>query len=521
MSNRKLAKNVGSMSIAVFISRILGLARDIVMTNFFGTSYVADAFNVAFQIPNLLRKLFGEGALSAAFVPVYKEMGITRNRSEQISFAIQVLSILSLFLLLLCGIGMLFTPLIVKVLAPGFDAVTYHLAVKLTRILFPYLFFIGLSSTLIAILNSHDYFFVPGLTSAFLNIAMICALACYELIWGDGGMEAAITAWAVGAVVGGVLQTIVNLPLLRRVGYRLGCNLSLAGDALHTVWKRFLPGVVGLAIRQINLAVDLILASLLVSGSIASLNYGNRLMQLPLGIFGVSAGVAVLPLFSQYSATREWHKLGSSLRFSLLSICFIMLPVTAMIIGMGKDLIRLLFMRGAFDETSLQMTYIALVCYSFGLVFYSINRVLIPLFYANKDTRTPVKISAAIVAINIILNIVLMHFFAHAGLALATSISALIQTLVLWRMLRRKMPQLKVPSFALSVGKLLLVSAVIVVIQYTLNTMLQYTALQYLVLKLFLLGAVGAATLAAGAHLLHIEQSTELITRLWHRIIRR
>jgi putative peptidoglycan lipid II flippase len=198
-----------------------------------------------------------------------------------------------------------------------------------------------------------------------------------------------------------------------------------------------------------------------------------------------------------------------------------MLPVTAMIIGMGKDLIRLLFMRGAFDETSLQMTYIALVCYSFGLVFYSINRVLIPLFYANKDTRTPVKISAAIVAINIILNIVLMHFFAHAGLALATSISALIQTLVLWRMLRRKMPQLKVPSFALSVGKLLLVSAVIVVVQYTLNTMLQYTALQYLVLKLIVLATVGVTTLVAGAHVLHIEQSTELITRLWHRIIRR
>lgn len=509
------------MSIAVFISRILGLARDIVMTSFFGTSYVADAFNVAFQIPNLLRKLFGEGALSAAFIPVYKEMGVIRSRPQQIGFAINVLSILSLLLLLLCGIGMLFTPFIVKLLAPGFDAVSYDLAVKLTRILFPYLFLIGLSSTLIAILNSHDYFFVPGLSSAFLNIAMISALACYQLIWGDTGIESAITAWAVGAVAGGVLQTVVNLPLLHKVGYRLRCNLSLAGEALHTVWKRFLPGVAGLAIRQINLAVDLILASLLVSGSIASLNYGNRLMQLPLGIFGVSAGVAVLPLFSEYSATKEWSKLAESLRFSLLSICFIMLPVTAMIIGMGKDLIRLLFMRGAFNETSLHMTYIALVCYSLGLVFYSINRVLIPLFYANKDTKTPVKISAVIVVINILLNIVLMHFFAHAGLALATSISALIQTIVLWNVLRKKMPQLNVSSFTASIVKLVIISGVIMAAQYALNSIMQYSEIQYVIIKIVVLGSIGVGLLIAGAHVLHIEHSSVLLSRLWHRIIRR
>ncbi len=521
MSNRQLAKNIGSMSIAVFISRILGLLRDIVMTGFFGTSYVADAFQVAFQIPNLLRKLFGEGALSAAFIPVYKEVGLTRSRQQQIGFAINVLSILSLFLLFLCSIGMLITPLLVRLLAPGFDAQSYLLTVKLTRILFPYLFLIGLSSTLIAILNSHDYFFLPGLSSAFLNIAMIGSLAIYQLVWGPGGMEESIVAWAVGAVVGGVLQTVVNFPLLKRIGYHFRLRFSLAGESLHAVWMRFLPGVVGLAIRQINLAVDLILASLLVSGSIASLNYGNRLMQLPLGILGVSAGVAVLPLFSHYVASKDWDRLAESLHFSLLSVSFFMIPATAMIIGMGKDIIRLLFMRGAFDQTSLNMTYSALVCYSVGLVFYSINRILIPLFYANKDTSTPVKISAFIVVLNIALNLVLMQFLGHAGLALATSISAIAQYLILRWVIAKKMPHITIVSLMRPVAKIFGISVVILISQTALNEYIQTSNIYGLIIKLTGSGGLAIALLLAGARILNIENSKEITDKLWQKIRRK
>ncbi|MDY6916016.1 MAG: lipid II flippase MurJ, partial [Candidatus Cloacimonadota bacterium] len=205
MSKKALAKHAGSMSLAVFFSRILGLVRDVVMTSFFGTSFVADAFQVAYQIPNLLRKLFGEGALSAAFVPIYNEIGIKKGKKYQISFAINVLSLLSLALFIICILGIFLAPLIVSILAPGFDEQTHLLTIKLSRIMFPYLFFIGLSSTLISVLNSHDYFFLPGLTSAFLNIGMVGSLGFYILLKESTTTQQQITVWSYGVVIGGVL----------------------------------------------------------------------------------------------------------------------------------------------------------------------------------------------------------------------------------------------------------------------------------------------------------------------------
>nr|HPR16640.1 lipid II flippase MurJ [Candidatus Cloacimonadota bacterium] len=227
MSKTKLAKNVGSMSVAVAISRVFGLLRDIVMTNFFGTSYVADAFRVAFQIPNFLRLLFGEGALSAAFIPIYSDIGIKKGKDYQIRFAINVLSLLTIFLIILCMLGILLAPLLVKIIAPGLDATTQALTIKLTRVLFPYLFLIGLSSTFISILNAHDYFFLPGLSSAFLNIGMIAFLGLFLLISKASTMEEQVFFWSYGVLIGGVMQTVVNLPLLRKIGYRIKLNINL------------------------------------------------------------------------------------------------------------------------------------------------------------------------------------------------------------------------------------------------------------------------------------------------------
>ena len=217
MSKKKLVRNSGSMSIAVFISRIFGLLRDIMMTNYFGTSYVADAFRVAYQIPNFLRKLFGEGALSAAMVPIYNEIGVKKGKKAQINFALNVLSILTVFLTVLCLLGIVLAPVIVKILAPGFDEVTRQLVIKLARILFPYLFLIGLSSTLISILNSHDRFFIPGLSSAFLNISMIGCLGIFVLMNKTSTMESKIFVLSLGVIAGGVLQTIINFPLLKKI----------------------------------------------------------------------------------------------------------------------------------------------------------------------------------------------------------------------------------------------------------------------------------------------------------------
>ena len=518
MSNKKLAANISSMSLAVFISRILGLVRDIIMTSLFGTSYVADAFQVGYQIPNLLRKLFGEGALSAAFIPIYNEIGINKEKKQQLGFALNVLSLLSFFLLVLCVLGIILAPLIVGLLAPGFDDRTYSLAVKLTRVIFPYLFLIGFSSTLLSILNSHNYFFVPGLSSAFLNVGMIGSLGIYLLFSETTTLESKVYVVSLGVILGGILQTIINFPLLRKIGYRLRIDLGLKGEALTSVWRRFLPGVVGLAIRQINLAVDLILASFLVTGSIAALNYGNRLMQLPLGIFGVSAGVAVLPLFSRCIVEKKWDELRESLRFSMISLSFIMLPVTAIIAGLGKDFIRILFMRGEFDEISLNMTYRALLFYSLGLLFFSYNRLIIPIFYANKDTKTPVKISAFIVLINIALNIILMQFMQHAGLALATTISAVIQFFVLLYFMKRKIPEIVFPNVLTNILKISLIAILNFIGILILNQFYHASTFQQAVLKSIFFGTFSILFFLFSANVLKIEYSREIKEKLWKKL---
>ncbi len=520
MSKNRIAKNTGSMSIAVFLSRILGLVRDILMTNFFGTSYVADAFQVAYQLPNLLRKLFGEGALSAAFVPLYSEIGVKEGKASQIRFALNILSVLCAFLLILSGLGILLAPVIVKIFAPGFDPVTSQLAAKLTRIMFPYLLLIGFSSTLISILNSHDYFFLPGLSSAFLNIGMIATLVIFLLIDPVSSHEEKIVTWSIGVIIGGILQTIINFPILKRIGYRLKPVLDVSSAAVKAVWQKFLPGVWGLAIRQVNLAVDMILASLLATGSIAALNYGNRLMQLPLGIIGVSAGVAVLPLFSRYIAEKRWHDLEEGLRFSLISIAYIMLPLTALMIIFGRDLISIIFMRGAFNENSLQMTYQAFLFYSLGLTFFSMNRVIIPVFYAHKNTKTPVKISAVIVVLNIALNIILMQFMQHAGLALATTISSLVQLLILYYYLQKKYSHIKIRNVLNSTLKIILLTLLLSTGLYFANNLFAVSGKFLILLKLVVLSSCFLIIYGAGSFLFNIEYSRETILSIWKKIRR-
>lgn len=495
--------------------------RDIMMTNFFGTSYVADAFQVAYQIPNLLRKLFGEGALSAAFVPIYNEIGIKKGKRQQIRFALNILTILCAFLLILCGFGILLAPVIVKIFAPGFDPITAQLASKLTRIMFPYLFLIGFSSTLISILNSHDYFFLPGLSSAFLNIGMISSLGVFLLVSSASTYEDKIVVWSIGVIFGGILQTVINFPLLKKIGYRLKIVFDLNNEAVKTVWQKFIPGVWGLAIRQVNLAVDLILASLLpTAGSIAALSYGNRLMQMPLGIIGVSAGVAVLPLFSRYIAEKKWDELMDGLRFSLISVAYIMIPVTALMIIFGKDLISIIFLRGAFDQNSLIMTYRAFLFYSLGLTFFSMNRILIPVFYAHKNTKTPVKISAFIVGLNIILNVILMQFLQHAGLALATTVSSFVQLIILNKYMKKFFPEIIIKRLFNSIGKILFLTLFLAMILYFTKDLFLPVGKLLILLKLALYSFVFLLLYIWGSSLLNIDYSRKIIYTIWKKIKR-
>jgi putative peptidoglycan lipid II flippase len=460
MSKKVLKKNIGSMSLAVFISRISGLIRDQVFAYFFGVSYVADAFNFAYTIPNLLRRLFGEGALGAAFIPIYQEIGVKKNKSEQIKFAINILSLLTLILTLFSIVGILFAPFIIKLLTEylpfiiqklfgsnaqiraGFDEKTLLLTIKLTRLLFPYLFFIGISSTLISILNSHNFYFVPGLTSAFLNFSMIGMLLVTKVFPEMSSPELSIFL-SVGVLIGGFLQVVLNFPLLKRIGYRFGMIFSFKNKYLKELWTKFLPGVWGIAVRQINLLTDRTLASMIVTGSISALNYGNRVMQLPLGIFGVSIGTAVIPHFSKNIAAGNIKGLNEKLTYAVSLVSFIMLPVTVLIFVEGRDYIQILFMRGAFDKKALIMSSNALIFYSLGLVFYSLNRIYTAIFYANKNTKTPFIVASVIVLLNVILNLIFMNYWNYKGLALATSVSSFVQFLILLFLIGKFYPEVK------------------------------------------------------------------------------
>lgn len=440
MSQKKLLRNISMMSSAVFLSRVIGLVRDTVMAYFFGTTKLNDAFIVAYKIPNLLRALFGEGALSTAFVPLYNEIGIKRGHRAQMEFALQVVSILCFILSILTMLGLILAPLIVRMLYPGLAESTKLLAIDLSRIMLPYLFLIGLSSTLIAILNSHDYFFMTGLSSALLNIGMLSTIFIPWLLLKPD--KETLVYWAAwGVFVGGIFQTIINFPYLRKVGYRFKVLISFRGEAISAMWKRFIPSMIGIGVREINVIADSLMASFLAVGSITALEFGNRLIHMPMGIFAVSTGTALLPLYSRHMTQRNFGELSQSLRFSAITLAYVMLPITMLIMLLSDDFVYLLFQRGAFDARASLMTQQALSFYGIGLIFYSLNQTITPLFYAARDTKTPVKIAAYIVSLNIVLNFILMQFMQHRGLALSTSVTAAINYNVLLWQIRKRLPE--------------------------------------------------------------------------------
>lgn len=520
MGQRKLAKNIGIMSIAVFLSRLLGLVRDQVMAYFFGTTYLNDAFNVAYNLPNLLRRLFGEGALSAAFVPIYNEMGIKKGKAEQLNFAINVLSIITLFLTALTVLGIALAPLIVKILYPGLPAHTVTVAVKLSRIMFPYLFFIGLSSTFIAILNSHDYFFMTGLSSALLNIGMISTILVPSIFYSYSGSD--LVVWAGwGVFIGGILQTIINFPYLKKIGYRFKLIVSFSGEAISTLWKRFVPAMIGIGIREINLVADALMASFLPIGSITALAMGNRLMQMPLGIFGISTGTAVLPLYSKHITENKWKELSESLKFATISLAAILIPMTVLMCGLGDDFVKILFQRGIFDSKATLMTNQALAFYSLGLIFFGLNQTITPLFYANKDTKTPVKIAAYMVALNIVLNFILMQFIQHRGLALSTSITAMVNYLILLSLIKKTMPEVTFTGIIAQLLKIFVINLVLYVLLIFTKNLVNVKGIGLLLIKDAIL-SVGILTLFfIFASITKVTYIDKVRRTIWSRLTRK
>lgn len=432
-----IASSAGTVAIGTFSSRILGFVRDMILASAFGASTVADAFYVAFRIPNFLRELFAEGSMSAAFVPVFSEYLTLNGKADARKLARATFTILSLITTAVVIVGIGFSPQIIGVIARGFldDPEKFRLTALLTRMMFPFLLFISSSALIMGILNSLHRFGPPAFSSVVynvVNIATFLLLAPY--------FQEPVFAAAIGVTLGGLAQFLMQLPALYSEGFSIAFLRPIL--PLHAgvvkMGRLILPTVLGLSVTQINLLVNTFLASFLPLGSVSYLYYGMRLIHFPLGIFAVALSTALLPTLSIQAAKKDFPALSRSFSFGLRLVFFITFPALMGLILFRVPIVQTLFERGAFDHVATVGTADALLFYALGLWAFAGIRIVVPVFYAMQDTKTPVKIGIFSMLLSIVLNLLLMGPMQHRGLALATSLAAIFNFLSLLVVLKRR-----------------------------------------------------------------------------------
>lgn len=424
------------MALATSLSRVAGLVRDMVVAAIFGAGSAADAFFVAFTIPNLLRRFFAEGSLTAAFVPTFAEV----HHRDGCEASREVFRICwTLMLLVLAGVtllGIVTSPWVVRLIGYGFAEVPGKLELTdlLNRIMFPYIFFVSLVALLAGVLNVQGHFLSPSLSPVLLNLAMIASALLLAPLF-----STPIVALAVGVLLGGVIQLLMQIPVLYRFGYDLRLDFRFRHPSVRRVARLMVPGIVGVAIYQINVVVTRLFASLLEEGSVSWLYYGQRLFEFPQGIFVVSLAQAVLPSMSRQLAQHDEAGFRESLRFGLALILLVTLPAAVGMVLCSQAIYSLFFLGGAFTAADVAQSAEALAWYAPGLVFVGISRVVAPTFYALQDTRTPVWVSFWTLLVSVVSSIILMGPMRHAGLALALTISSIFNALALIWLLNRRM----------------------------------------------------------------------------------
>lgn len=434
-SERQVVGALGSIGAATLASRVLGFVRDMLVALAFGAGPITDAFFVAFRIPNILRRLLAEGALSTAVIPVFTEYAVTRPREELIRMLRAVLSAALLVLTAVAVVGMLAAPGLVTVIAPGFadDAGQHALAIQLTRVMFPYLVLVGLAALAMGILNSQGRFFVAALGPAILNVGMIVTVLALVR-----HVEPPILSLALGVLVGGVGQLLVQLPSLRAVGLLVSPSAEVRHPALGRVARLLLPAVFGLAAVQVMVFVNTLLASLLPTGSISFLYYADRVMEFPLGVFGIALASASLPAMSRQAAQGDTRAIAGTVNFALRLASYISLPATVGLVVLSTPITRLLFERGRFGPEDTSATAIALVWYAVGLVGFAGARIVAQAFYAITEPATAVKLGVLSIVANLVAAVLLMGPMGHAGLAAASSFGAYVNLGgLLWAARRR------------------------------------------------------------------------------------
>lgn len=453
--SHSLFRSVRIISVCTFLSRILGLARDMICASIFGTGMVWDAFTVAFKIPNLFRRLFGEGALSAAFIPVFTEHIEKRGKEEAFAFFNVVATVL---IIILCGIVLLGEGSFFVIPRVFHIQEKWQLIFKLLIIMFPYVFFICLVAFMGAVLNTLRHFFMPAFAPVVMNVCWIlgAVLAPYT----GKSLEKMIYAVAISTFLSGLVQVIIHIPTLRKkeLCYRFIPRFSHPG--LKLVLTRMAPIVFGLGIVQVNVLLDSLIAVgfsapqggqgsfnfagmaihfPMKTGAASVLYYSDRLIQFPLGVFGIAMATAVFPLFSTHAVREDWNNFSAAFNKALKFILLIGIPASLAIIMLREPIIDLLYRRNQFDAESAHRTSRVILFYAFGIWAYCGLHVLIRAFYSVKDTVTPVKVGAMCVVLNLILNLSLIWVLQEGGLALSTAISAIVQIIILTIILQKRL----------------------------------------------------------------------------------
>ena len=451
-----LLRALAAVSSMTLLSRILGFVRDFIVARTFGAGVATDAFFVAFRLPNLLRRLFAEGAFSQAFVPILAEYKNRRGDDETRRLVNHVATVLAVAVFLVSLLGIAVAPLIIYVSAPGFsgDPEKFALTVELTRITFPYILFMSLTALAGGILNTWSRFTVPAFTPVLLNLSFI-GMALFAVPWFDPPIKA--LAYAV--LVGGVLQLVFQMPYLSRIGMlpRLtSMRAALADPAVRRILKLMAPAVLGVSVSQVSLLINTIFASFLPHGSVSWLYYADRLMEFPSGLLGAALGTILLPSLSRLHAQERREAFSATLDWGLRLTLLLTLPAALALAILALPLIATLFQHGAFDAHDALETRSALIAYSVGLTGLILVKVLAPGFYARQDIRTPVKIGLITLAATQLMNLAFIGTLRHAGLALSIGLASCLNAGLLYHGLRRRGAYQPQPGWRRFGGKLAL-----------------------------------------------------------------
>jgi putative peptidoglycan lipid II flippase len=433
-----IARGVRSFTVGTAISRVLGLVREIVFAALFGASRSTDAFNAAFRIPNLLRDLFAETALSQAFIPVLTNEKQKGKEAENL-LACNIFNTLLVIVGVVTAVGIVFSPQLANVIALGFAKVPEKLALtgKLTAITFPFLLFVAIAAWAMSYLNTEGSFFVPSLAPAFFNVfSILVPLGMFSYYTRRGGDP--IYGAAIGVTVGGLIQFAVQVPRLLQKGFRYRFYLSFRDPEFRRVMALFIPVAIGLAGSRINVAVNTVLVSYLRDGSMTWLNYAFRIMHLPLGLFGIAVGTVALPTLSRFVGENNLSAIRETTTDSLKMVFFLTIPTSAVIAFLAHPITGIIYEHGRFTALDTAAVARALILYIVGIPFISALRSVAAVFYAYKDARTPMYASFASIGVNIILNVTLMRVMGFLAFPLSTTIAAVLNVAILLFLVPRK-----------------------------------------------------------------------------------